>query len=96
MSSYDFFFAKYELQRTVTFTVFRQFHWYLNSCSFLYNPMLYSHVLINTVCAYQMSYLETRAGPKMGRQILGDFGGTKMAIISFKIKTFKKNEKVLA
>ena len=29
-----------------------------------------------------MSYLETCAWPKLGRQILGDFGGTKMAITS--------------
>ena len=37
-----------------------------------------------------MSYLETNAGPKMGRQIFGDFGGTKMVITSLKIKIFKK------
>ena len=41
-----------------------------------------------------MSYLETRAGPKMGRQILGDFEGTKMAITSLKIKIFKKFKKL--
>ena len=35
-----------------------------------------------------MSYLETCAGPKMGPQILGDFGGAKMAITSLKIKIF--------
>ena len=40
-----------------------------------------------------MSYLETRAGPKMGRQILGDFGGTKMDITSLKIKIFEIFEK---
>ena len=40
-----------------------------------------------------MSYLEARAGPKMGRQILGDFGGTKMAITSLKIKIFQKFKK---
>ena len=45
-SSYDFFLVKYELQRTVTYTVFLQFHWYLNSYFFLYYLMLYSHVLI--------------------------------------------------
>ena len=43
-----------------------------------------------------MSYLETRAGPKMGGQILGDFVVTKMAITCLKIKIFKKNQKVLA
>ena len=62
--------------------------------------MLLSHVVIqlamtNNLCAYQMSLLETQAGPKMGRQILGDFGGTKMAITSWKIKIFK-NSKILA
>ena len=31
----------------------------------------------------------------MGRQILGDFGGTKMTISSLKIKIFKKFEKFL-
>ena len=63
--------------------------------------MLLSHVLIqlamtNNLCAYQINFLETQAAPKMGRQILGDFGGTKMAITSLKIKIFKKNQKVLA
>ena len=43
-----------------------------------------------------MSYLETRAGPKMGRQILGDSGGKKMAITSLKIKIFKRIQDVLA
>ena len=47
----------------------------------------------NNLCAYQISFLETRAGPKMGRQILGDFGGTKMAITSLKIKISKKFKK---
>ena len=60
--------------------------------------MLVSHVLIqlamtNNLCAYQISFLETQAGPKMGRQILGDFGGTKMAITSLKIKILKKFKK---
>ena len=67
----------------------------------MYYPMLLSHVLIqlamtNNLCAYRISLLETRPGPKMGRQILGDFGGTKMAITSLKIKISKKIQKVLA
>ena len=40
-----------------------------------------------------MSYLETCVGPKMGRQILGDFAGTKMAMTSLKIKISKKIKK---
>ena len=44
------------------------------------------------LCAYQMSYMETRARPKIGRQILGDFGGTKMAITSLK-SGYSKNSK---
>ena len=63
--------------------------------------MLLSHVLIqlamtNNLWAYQISFLETQAGPKMGRQILGDFGGTKIAITSLKIKIFIKIQTVLA
>ena len=59
--------------------------------------MLFSHALLlkaltNNLWAYQMSYLENHAGPKMGRQISGDFGGTKMAINSLK----NKIQKVLA
>ena len=96
-----FFLTKYELQHTVIYTVYLQFSSYLNGCLYLYYPMLLSHVLFqlamtNNLCAYQINFLETRAEPKMGRQILGDFGGTKMAITSLKIKIFKKIQKVLA
>ena len=39
------FLAKYELQSTVTYTVFLQFNWYLNSYFFLYYLMLYTDIL---------------------------------------------------
>ena len=76
-SNRDFFLAKYELQHTVIYTVFLHFSSYLNGCLYLYYPMLLSRVLIqlamtNNLCTYQMSFLENLAGPKMGRQILGE------------------------
>ena len=44
-SNYDFL-TYNEIQRIVTYTVFLQYHWYLNSCFSLYYHMLISHVLI--------------------------------------------------
>ena len=40
------FLMNYEPQRIVTYTVFLQFQWYLNSRFSLYYHMLISHVLI--------------------------------------------------
>ena len=48
--------------------------------------------LTNSLCAYQMSNLETRTGLKMASQILDDTGRTKMVRKSLKIKTFKNPE----
>ena len=64
--------TKYELQLTVIYTVFLHFLdiWMVVS-TYIMSTLL-SHVLIqlamtNNLCSYQMSFLETQAGPKMDR-----------------------------
>ena len=40
------FLTEYEVQGTVTYTVFLQCHWYLNSSFYLYYAMLFNHAFI--------------------------------------------------